>query len=501
MYDETQFSQDEGASISADNITSEAQSFASDNNTTPETEASAQANQTGPNPVQSGPTGGTTPPPGGFPPPPAYSPYQFGQQPAFSNQTPPPKPPKNFAKSPKDKKKFGVGKKFLLAACLGIVFGICAGGAFFGITKFTNLFDNTSSDSNTFLKKSKDTASNSGAVTTSTTYAEINTDISQVAKDVMPSIVSITTVSVTEYQSFFGYSFPQESQGAGSGVIVGTNDNELLIVTNNHVVSGANSLTVTFADDEIASAQIKGTDANMDLAVIAVPLKDIKDETMDAIAFATIGDSSSLSVGEPAIAIGNALGYGQSVTSGIISALEREVTVDNVTSTLIQTDAAINPGNSGGALLNIKGELIGINSVKYSSTEVEGMGYAIPISSAMPIIEKLMVRETKTKAEESGYLGISGADVTEDAVKIYNLPAGVCVTNVVEGLAADKAGIKRGDIITEIEGTSITTMKALRSELEYYSPGETVSLKVQVQSDKGYAEKQIDVTLSENPEK
>lgn len=530
MFDETKFSQDEEASVSTDNTACEtaapvstdttasetaasvstdmtasetatpvstdtvasetAKSVSTDNNTTYETGASVQANNT-----VTPHFGRPTPPPmgnGGFnPPPPTYNTYQFGQQPAFIKTpvTPPPKKPKN-------PKKPSFWKKALLVASLGIIFGVCAGGTLYGISRITNTFEKEASSTNT---KIEETSKKSDSLKTTSTKAEIVTDVSQVVEEVMPSVVSITTVSTTEYPSFFGYSVPQESQSSGSGVIVGTNDTELLIVTNNHVVSGATSLTVAFADEQIASAVVKGTDANMDLAVIAVKLSDISEDTMKAIAIATIGDSTSLSVGEPAIAIGNALGYGQSVTSGIISALDREVTVDNVTNTLIQTDAAINPGNSGGALLNIKGELIGINSVKYSSTEVEGMGYAIPISSAMPIIEKLMTRETKEKVSESGYLGIAGINVDSNVSKVYNFPAGVYVSEVVDNCGAAAAGIMSGDIITEVEGTSITSMDDLTEELSYYSPGETVTVIIKRQADGGYTEKELEVTLSKKP--
>lgn len=492
MFDEMKLSQDEEASVSTNTANPDF------SNTTP---PPAENGSFTPPPAENGSftpppagNGDFTPPPaenGGFtPPPPTYNAYQFGQQPAFT-KTPVTPPPKK-EKKPKKPSFF---KKALLVGCLGILFGVCAGGAFYGISKATNAFGKETTTS----RKIEETKKNSDSIQTSATNATIVTDVSKVVDGVMPSVVSITTVSTTEYSTFFGYSIPQESQNSGSGVIVGTNDTELLIVTNNHVVSGANSLTVAFTDDQIASAVVKGTDANMDLAVIAVKLSDISEDTMDAIAIATIGDSTALSVGEPAIAIGNALGYGQSVTSGIISALNREVTVDNVTNSLIQTDAAINPGNSGGALLNIKGELIGINSVKYSSTEVEGMGYAIPISSAMPIIEKLMTRETKEKVSESGYLGIAGVNVDSSVSKVYNLPVGVYVSEVVDNCGAAAAGIQNGDIITELEGTSITSMDDLTGELAYYSPGETVTVGIKRQSDGGYTDKEVEVTLSKKP--
>lgn len=442
---------------------------------------------------QDSPSGGN----GSFPPPPNYTAYQFGQQQPFNHTiTPPPAP-----KPPKAPKKPGLGSKIALTVCLALLFGVIAGGVIFGMDILKDKIlddDSTPATFKEYLEKEETDETSSVSVKN---YTEIVTDVSEVVEKVMPSVVSITTISTSEYYNFFGYSIPQQSESSGSGVIVGSNDTELLIVTNNHVISGATSLTVTFADGEISEALVKGSDANMDLAVVAVPLSNIKEDTMSAITVAEIGDSTALKVGEPAIAIGNALGYGQSVTSGIISAIDREVTVDNVTNKLIQTDAAINPGNSGGALLNIDGQLIGINSVKYSSTEVEGMGYAIPISSAMPIIEKLMDRETKEKVEgESGYLGIAGATVTDDASYIYNLPSGVYVSEVIDGYGAKKGGLKSGDIIVEIEGTTITSMETLQNELQYYGPGETITVVVMTQTNSGYTEKELKITLSQKPE-
>lgn len=505
MLDEKNYPQDDEASVSTNETPIDAGASVQDNHTDINTDNTEKTNETTsgttnnvhnniPNFNTANGFGGTTPPP--INPmfqnvPPTYNSYQFGQQPVF-NRTPVTPPPK------KDKSgKTPFWKKALLIAGLGIIFGLFSGTVFCGVTKLASTFDNSNEEKREKLENKTDEKE----TVVSSTKLETATDISTVVKKVMPSVVSISTVSVTEYPTFFGYSIPQESQSSGSGVIVGTNETELLIVTNNHVIAGATSLTVAFSDNEIASAQIKGTDSNMDLAIIAVKLSDIKDSTMDAIAIAEIGDSDALCVGEPAIAIGNALGYGQSVTTGIISALNREVTVDNITNSLIQTDAAINPGNSGGALLNIKGELIGINSVKYSSTEVEGMGYAIPISSAMPIIEKLMVRETKEKASESGYLGIAGTDVDASVSKIYSLPMGVYVSEVLDGYGAKDAGIKKGDIITEVEGTSISSMDDLTKELSYYEPGEKIKVVIQTQSNKGYVEKELEVTLSKKPSK
>ena len=354
----------------------------------------------------------------------------------------------------------------------------------------------------------------------------------------MPSIVSIVGVSVQEipqiYQ-YFGYGQQQETQSSGSGIIVGQNDTELLIATNNHVVSGTNSLTVCFTNqdgsavtangdvektsaegesgntnqdgqdsslDEVqsgaVSAQIKGTDADNDLAVISVKLEDIPEDVLSEIKVATIGDSDSLQMGEQVVAIGNALGYGQSVTSGYVSALNRQVSSDDTDGTFIQTDAAINPGNSGGALLNMKGELIGINSAKIASDEVEGMGFAIPISKAEPILDEMMNQETRYKVEDedkAAYIGITCENVTSDVNQMYGIPQGVYVDTVVEGGPAEEAGIKKGDVITKIDGTAIDAYKDLVDRLEYYEAGETVELEVYRAQDGEYNAQKISVTL------
>lgn len=287
----------------------------------------------------------------------------------------------------------------------------------------------------------------------------------------------------------------------GSGIIISQNDSELLIVTNNHVVEGANTLTVTFDDGESVEANIKGTDAAKDLAVVAVPLDSIEDSTMEAIAVASLGDSDALQVGEPAIAIGNALGYGQSVTTGIISALNRDLEMEGFDSKLIQTDAAINPGNSGGALLNANGEVIGINTVKVNANAVEGMGYAIPISDASEVITNLMNRETRTKVseDEQGYLGIEGADVSSDSAQMYNMPVGVYISNVIDNGGAKEAGLSKGTIITELDGITIDSMSTLKEQLQYYKAGETVTLTVQVPNSRGeYTEQEVSVTLGDS---
>ena len=314
----------------------------------------------------------------------------------------------------------------------------------------------------------------------------------------LPSIVSITNMSVQEVQNFFGGISQQESESAGSGIIISQNDSELLVVTNNHVVEGSDTLTVTFNGNSV-EAQIKGTDSARDLAVVAVPLDKISDDTMNAIKVATLGDSDSLKVGEPAIAIGNALGYGQSVTTGIVSATGR--TIDGFDGEYIQTDAAINPGNSGGALLNANGEVIGINSAKINSSAVEGMGFAIPISDASDVIQNLMNKETRSKVsdEERGYLGIKGYDVSEEGAQMYNMPTGVYVKEVMSGGGSEKAGLTKGSIITGFEGSSISGMSSLQEQLQYYKAGEEVTLTVQIPDKNGeYTEKDIKVTLGKN---
>lgn len=321
--------------------------------------------------------------------------------------------------------------------------------------------------------------------------------VSQIAKQCSSSVVAITTKGISEVQTLFG-TYQQESQGSGSGVIVSKTDTELLIVTNYHVVEGAEELTVCFNDSQeaIYSAQVKGTDPDNDLAVVSILLSDISAEDLESISIATIGDSESLQVGDGVVAIGNALGLGQSVTSGVVSALDREVTVEGTTATLLQTDAAINPGNSGGALFNRKGELIGINSAKYGGEQVEGMGFAIPMATAQPIIEDLMSQETRTKLTENyGCLNITGQDVSAEAVQMYGVPEGVLVYSVLEDGAAGKAGIQEGDILTAVNDTALTGIDELKSELQYYSAGETVEITLQRNSGNGYEEQKVSVTL------
>ena len=338
-------------------------------------------------------------------------------------------------------------------------------------------------------------------------------NVADVAEAVMPSIVAITNKSVQEVRSFFyGRAMQYEAESAGSGIIVGSNDTELLICTNNHVVENASELTVSFIDEESCAAQTKGTDPSNDLAVVAVKLEDIPQETMDAIKIAKIGDSDSMRVGEQVVAIGNALGYGQSVTTGIISAKDRSIQTGSsygqysrndeedtsVYENLIQTDAAINPGNSGGALLDMNGRVIGINSAKASASGVEGMGYAIPISKAMPILEDLMNRKTRTKldASETGYLGINGRSVPYDATYYYGIPSGLYLTLVEENGPAYNGGLREGDIITAFDGESISSLDDLQYYLQYYAAGETVNVTVATPSaNGGYTEETMQVTL------
>ena len=327
--------------------------------------------------------------------------------------------------------------------------------------------------------------------------------VADIAENAMPTIVAITNKSVQEVQSFYrGRTFQYESESCGSGIIVGENDTELLICTNNHVVEGARELTVSFIDESSYQAQIKGTDPSNDLAVVAVNLEDIDQDTLSQIKIAKLGDSDEMRVGEQVVAIGNALGYGQSVTTGIVSAKERTIDVQEGRSIysyedLIQTDAAINPGNSGGALLNMNGELIGINSAKASSSGVEGMGYAIPVSKAQPILEKLMNRETRNMVDEdeAAYMGISGEGVSSEAVQLYNVPAGIYLTQVAEDSPAAKAGLQVGDIITAFDDVQVTTMDELKDRLQYYKGGETVEMKVQSAANGAYTEKTVSITL------
>jgi len=328
--------------------------------------------------------------------------------------------------------------------------------------------------------------------------------VAEVAEDVMPALVSITNMSVQKVQDWFsGQTYEMQGESAGTGVIMGENDDELLIVTNNHVVEDSSELTVSFIDEESVKAQVKGTDASNDLAVVAVNLSDIPDDTLKEIRVANVGDSDDVKVGEQVVAIGNALGYGQSVTTGIVSALGRDIDVSDGRNSvqytdLIQTDAAINPGNSGGALLDMQGNVIGINSAKAGENGVEGMGYAIPTSKALPIIEKLMNKTTRSKVDEkdAAYIGISGEDVTDDVQQMYGIPAGIYVVAAGDNTPASEAGLTRGMIITRFDDTEVTSMSALQDLLQYYKGGETVKVTVATPGNGGkYEEQDIDLTL------
>lgn len=385
----------------------------------------------------------------------------------------------------KEKKKM---PKLIKVISLALVFGIVASVAFQATNLVADRFLGTT--------ENREVKSVDNTKISQSTGETAKSDIASIAEEVMPSVVSITNLSVQQVQSFFGGIQEQESKSVGSGIIISQNDSELLIITNNHVVEGNETLTVSFVDEESVEAQVKGTDAAKDLAVIAVQTKEIKDTTMDQIKVAALGNSDQLQVGESVIAIGNALGYGQSVTSGIVSATGREL--DGIDEKLIQTDAAINPGNSGGALLNANGEVVGINTAKVATDTVEGMGYAIPISSVSDIIENLMNQETKTKVSEAeqGQLGIQGVDVTADSSEMYNMPTGVYVSEVIAGGGAKKAGITKGSVITGINGTSIDAMQALKEQLQYYRAGETVKITVATPEKNGeYAKRDVEVTL------
>lgn len=391
--------------------------------------------------------------------------------------------------SSKERKNGTIGKVFATVA-LAIVFGLLASVVFQVSNRvIDNIFGGTKDKNHSGqVVNSTEIATNSGTT--------VNSNVADVTDSVMPSVVSIVNLSVQEVQNFFfGGTTQYESQSSGSGIIIGQNEEELLLVTNNHVIAGSKTLTVTFRDGKSIEAQIKGTDTDLDLAILSVPLSSIESSTLEAIKVATLGDSDALRVGEPAIAIGNALGYGQSVTAGIVSALDR--TIEDYEGKLIQTDAAINPGNSGGALLNANGEVIGINTAKVSAEQVEGVGYAIPISDVVDILNELMNKETRTKVPESarGAIGIKGITVAADMSQYYNMPEGVYVSEVIKGGAAEKAGLPVNSIIIKIDGNSVDSMEELQEELQYYRVGDKVELTIKVQERSGYVKEKVEVTL------
>lgn len=425
-----------------------------------------------------------------------------------------------------------IAKKGLTFSLCAVLAGGLAAGSFEGVNKLAGwsgattveAASNKDETTLTYAKSEKkdadasDSKSDTGKDTGSTAKGSL--DVSEIVSEALPSIVSITTKSVQEVQNYFGmygmYGYApqqqeQEVEGSGSGIIVGKNDDELLIATNYHVVEGADTLSVAFTDGNAVEASVKGFDEERDLAVVSVSLDDVEDDTMDAISIANIGSSDDLKVGEQVVAIGNALGYGQSVTTGIVSAKNRRMDSDNNTVTdgsddssdgvnLIQTDAAINPGNSGGALLNMEGEVVGINSAKLASTEVEGMGYAIAISDVTDILQNLMNETSRDKLDDSehGVLGIKGSSVSSEAVQMYGIPAGVFVKKVTEGGAADKAGLKANSVITEFNGKTVSSNNQLIEYLSYYEPDEEVELTVQVPHGTSYKEETVKVTLDEN---
>lgn len=417
------------------------------------------------------------------------------------------------------------GATIALAVIFGLVAAVVFQAANFAADRFLNTGKSSVQIKTTDSVDLQETASDDSTADKVLSDSE-NETVAAVAQASMPSVVAITTVSVQEIPSFFGYSSHQyKSASTGSGIIVGDNDDELLIATNNHVVDGATTLSVCFIGDDVAnaetetvnagdngdlnvedavSAKIKGTDADNDLAVVAVKKSDIPEDTLNQIKIAQIGSSDDLAVGQQVVAIGNALGYGQSVTSGWISALNRTISTDDGTNStgLIQTDAAINPGNSGGALLNMKGELIGINSAKYADSAVEGMGYAIPISKAKPILEELMNRETREKVDSSkkGYLGVSLASLTTEAIEMYNMPTGAFVRSVEDDSPAQEAGICKGDIIVKFDGQKVSDGDDLLDKLQYYKSGEKIEAVIARATNGEYEENTIELTLGTRPD-
>ena len=406
-------------------------------------------------------------------------------------------------------KKGGILRKVMFSICLGLCFGLFAGIGFYAVQVGTSQNAATKRQEETlqqnetekteqpYEKEDGDTDESQGPAAETVVY--VSSDVSDVVEDVMPAMVSIVNDYTETGTTIWGQTYSQPGEGSGSGIIVSKNDDELLIVSNNHVVEDADKLTVTFINGTEADAVIKGLDSDMDLAVIAVPMSDLDEDTLNAINIATLGDSDELKLGEPVIAIGNALGYGQSVTCGYISALNREIALsDGSTGTFIQTDAAINPGNSGGALLNIKGEVIGINSNKMGGTAVEGMGYAIPITSASPIIADLMERQTRSQKmaeDQKGYMGITLQNITQQISMMYGMPQGAFVVSVEPGLAADQAGILKGDIVTKFDGQTVDSAEDLTDLIQYYAAGETVEIQVMRVERGEYLPKTLKITL------
>ncbi len=419
------------------------------------------------------------------------------------------------AEEPKPSKSKGIGcfKLILMACCGGLCFGLFAGIAVFAVAQIRSeigrtaeIYTSVEDDVRELEKATKPTekivsTSGSESIKVANTGQVMVTveDYSAIVESVMPAMVSILNTTIEEF-NYWGQTYKEENQYSGSGIIIAENGSELLIATNYHVVSGANKLEVNFIDGSIAKAQIKGTDADMDLAVIAIPLEELSEETKQAIVIAQMGDSEALKLGESVIAIGNALGYGQSVTTGCVSALNREITMqDGSEGVFIQTDAAINPGNSGGALLNNKGEVVGINSSKIGGSYVEGMGYAIPIAAAEPIIGELMNKETRYKVDEVGYMGTVLMTITDEQAYMYDFPQGIYVREVEEGSPAEKAGVLKGDIIVKFEGEKVTNYDELLAIMQYYGPDTEVSVKVMRATAGKYEEVELQIVLGINP--
>ena len=413
----------------------------------------------------------------------------------------------------------GLWKKVGAGALIGLAFGIVGALGFIGVTSAVKFFTrdkgavtsevNEDADAKDADEEQKEEPKKDKVENASLTKAvddgsltrgggEIGMSVTELAQNNLPCVVSITNTTVTMLRDMWGSGVSQyENVSRGSGIIIGQTDEELLIATNSHVVNGADTITVGFVDDEIYDATVKGEDTEVDLAVIGVKMKDLKDDTISAIKVAVIGDSAKLQIGEQVVAIGNAIGYGQSVTTGIVSALDRDIPDDNEETRFIQTDAAINPGNSGGALLNMKGEVIGINSSKMYGTAVEGIGYAIPMDVANPIIENLMNRKSRDKVDndKAGYLGISGVSVDAQTSKMYGIPEGIFLQEVTEGGPAEDAGILKGDVIKKFDGVSVSTIAELREKLEYYEAGEKIEIVLCRQEDGEYTDKTVTVTL------
>ncbi len=420
-------------------------------------------------------------------------------------------------KAPKKKNPNSFGRKMGKAAAMALVFGLVGGTAFQGASYATAKLTGSKTVSETVKQDSSESVEtatnlsgnkNDNLAKTAVSTAVTVTDVSDIVKNSMPSIVQVTTVSVSEYRSIFGMTGTYESEGAGSGIIVDQDDDYVYIVTNNHVVSGATSLSVTFTDDSVVNAEVVGTDSTKDLALVKVKISEIEDSTMEQIKVATLGDSESLEIGEGAVVIGNALGYGQSVTTGTISALDRQVKTQNedgsvMDNALIQTDAAVNPGNSGGALLNMNGEVVGVVNAKLASTQVEGMGYAIPISDAKEFLEEARAAMNGESTESTGiehtaYLGISGVDVTSEYAIQYSMPTGVYIAGVYSDSGAAAAGLKRGDVIIALNDKVITSMESIQSALAEYQPGDTVKITYATGDSDYSMQTTVDVTLTSN---